>query len=184
MRVGFLDDMRWLEALSGTLRCRRFWVWQIVGAAVYAIPVVVRILTGNVLLPILSWLATPEIYHYVPGNLVEKVLVQAFFPGGAGGVAGEVLVANRDRKAIVGRRKYVARFVGAMVWVGAWSLFQLWGNLQSIFVVGSNQGNLFEYPSVYPLNFVIAAFAIFTPDVLGLLRKGAVKIFLWFKRKE
>ena len=102
-------------------------------------------------------------------------MVQAFFPGGAGGVAGEVLVSNHGGKALVGRRKYLARFGGAMAYTGAWSLFQLWGNMQNVFVVGSAQGNLFEYWMVFPLNFAIAAFAIFTPDVLGLVKKVVVK---------
>ena len=75
--------MRSRGAVISTLRSRRFWVWQVAGAIVYAIPVIVRFATGEVMLPILSLLATPWIDHYVPGNLVEKILVGAFFPGGA-----------------------------------------------------------------------------------------------------
>lgn len=176
--------MNWRSAVARTLRSRRFWVWQVAGAVIYGIPVVVRVFTGSVYLPGLSLLATPWIDHYVPGNLVEKVLVQAFFPGGAGGVAGEVLVSNHDGKALVGKRKYVSRLGGALLWTGAWSLFQLWGNMQNIFVVGSSQGNLFEYPMVYPLNFQIATFSIFTPDALGLLKKGFVKLHRRLKGKE
>src|SRR3990170_2593643 len=159
--------MNWRSVIASTLRSRRFWVWQVAGAVIYGIPAAIRFATGSVYLPVLSWFATPWIDHYVPGNLVEKILVQAFFPGGAGAVAGEVLVVNRDGKALVGRRKYVARLAGALLWTSAWSLFQLWGNMQNIFVVGSDQGNLFEYPMVFPLNFLIASFSIFTPDVLG-----------------
>ena len=69
-------------------RSRRFWLWQIVGGFIYALPVLIRLVTGNVLLPVLSLLATPWVDHYIPGNLVEKILVNAFFPGGAGAVAG------------------------------------------------------------------------------------------------
>ena len=164
--------MKLRTAIAGTLRSRRFWLWQISGAIIYGIPVVVRFATGSVYLPILSLLATPWIDHYVPGNLVEKILVQAFFPGGAGGVAGEILIANRDAVVLVGRRKYLARLGGALLWTAAWSLFQLWGNMQNIFVVGSAQGNLFEYWMVFPLNFLLASFSIFTPDVLNYAKSG------------
>ena len=174
--------MNWRSAIASTLRSRRFWVWQVAGAVIYGIPVLVRVMTGSVYLPVLSLLATPWIDHYVPGNLVEKVLVQAFFPGGAGGVAGEVLVSNHDGKALVGKRKYVVRLAGALAWTGAWSLFQLWGNMQNI--IGSFEGNLFEYPMVFPLNFLIAAFSIFTPDALGLLKKGFAKLYRRLKGKE
>src|SRR3990172_7649645 len=174
--------MNWRSAIASTLRSRRFWVWQVAGAFIYGIPVLVRVMTGSVYLPVLSLLATPWIDHYVPGNLVEKVLVQAFFPGGAGGVAGEVLVSNHDGKALVGKRKYVVRLAGALAWTGAWSLFQLWGNMQNI--IGSFEGNLFEYPMVFPLNFLIAAFSIFTPDALGLLKKGFAKLYRRLKGKE
>lgn len=144
-----------------------------VGAVIYGIPVAIRVVTGNVYLPVLSLLATPWIDHYVPGNLIEKILVQAFFPGGAGGVAGEIIVANHDVKPPTGRRIYIARLSGALLWTGAWSLFQLWGNMQNI--IGSFQGNLFEYPMVFPLNFLIASFSIFTPDVLGFLKREITK---------
>lgn len=166
--------MVWLGAIRGSLRSRRFWLWQVAGAVVYGVPVAVRIATGSVYLPVLSWLATPWIDHYVPGNLVEKILVGAFFPGGAGAVAGEIFWTNRDGKVLMGRKKYFARLGGAFLWTGAWSLFQLWGNKQNI--IGSYGGNLFEYPMVFPLNFLIAAISIFTPDILGLLKKGFVKL--------
>ena len=174
--------MNWRSAIASTLRSRRFWVWQVAGAVIYGIPAAIRFATGSVYLPVLSWFATPWIDHYVPGNLVEKILVQAFFPGGAGGVAGEVLVSNHDGKALVGKRKYVVRLAGALAWTGAWSLFQLWGNMQNI--IGSFEGNLFEYPMVFPLNFLIASFSIFTPDVLGFLKKGFAKLYRRLKGKE
>jgi len=165
--------MSWLSAISNTFLSRRFWIWQIVGAIVYGVPVAVRVWTGNVELPILSLLATPWIDHYVPGNLVEKILVGAFFPGGAGAVGGEIFLLNLDEKALVGRRQYVARLGGMLLWTSAWSLFQFWGNIQNI--TGSYGGNLFEYPMVFPLNFLIASFSIFTPDLLNALKTVIVK---------
>jgi hypothetical protein len=160
--------MKLSQAIAKTLRSKRFWIWQITGATIYAIPVAIRFATGSVYLPILSLLEVPWIDHFVPGNLVEKILVSAFFPGGAGAVAGEILATNRSDKAIVGKSKYLARFGGAMVQTAAWSAFQLWGNLQNI--RGSYGGNIFEYPMVFPLNFLLASFSIFTPDVLGFVK--------------
>ena len=71
------------NAISRSLLNRRFWVWQIVGVLVYATPATIRITTGNIHLPILSMFMVPWVTPYVPGNIVEKVLVNAFFPGGA-----------------------------------------------------------------------------------------------------
>lgn len=158
-----------LTALSNSLHSKRFWIWQIGGAAIYAVPVLIRLVSGNVLLPVLSWFAVPWVDHFIPGNLVEKVLVNAFFPGGAGAVAGEVFFQNLYGQTDTWRGKYGRRLAGALAWVTAWSLFQLWGNMQNI--VGSYGGNLFEYPMVFPLNFLLAALSIFTPDVMGYLKR-------------
>ena len=128
-----------LKALASLFRSKRFWVWQIGGTIIYALPVLIRIATGDVLLPGLSLLAVPWIDHYVPGNLVEKILVNAFFPGGAGAVAGEILYSNLHREGFTRRQKYLARLGGALILVTGWSLFQLWGNLQNI--MGSYGGN-------------------------------------------
>ena len=38
------------RAIASTLHSKRFWVWQISGALIYAIPVLVRLATGNVVL--------------------------------------------------------------------------------------------------------------------------------------
>ena len=171
--------MKLRRAVADTLRSRRFWVWQISGAVIYGIPVAVRFATGSVYLPILSLLATPWIDHYVPGNLIEKILVGAFFPGGAGAVAGEILVTNRSGTALDRRKKYFARLGGALAWTGAWSAFQLWGNLQNI--QGPWEGNIFEYPMVFPLNFLIASLSIFTSDILVCARSGLRRSYHWAK---
>src|SRR3990170_4410595 len=101
------------EAFARTLRSRRFWIWQIGGAVIYAVPVVIRYTTGDVVIPILNF---PGVWigHIIPGNLLEKVLVNAFFPGGAGGVAGDVLVSNRREQPLTRRAKYQARLGGAL----------------------------------------------------------------------
>ncbi len=154
----------YFEAFKKMLRSRRFWVWGICGAAIYAIPATIRIATGSVVLPVLSWAATPWVGMYVPANLVEKILVNAFFPGAAGAVAGEVFFQNAKSKILVGREKYLARLSGALLAVTVWSLIQLSGGLLDI--AGSWGGNLFEYPSVFPLNYLLASLSIFTPTVI------------------
>jgi hypothetical protein len=154
-------------AVARTLKSKRFWVWQICGAIIYAIPAAIRLATGDVNIPVLSLLSNPWVGHWIPGNLAEKILVNAFFPGGAGAVAGEILYLNL-KGTFSRRQKYLARLAGAMLWTTAWSIFQFWGNSQSI--IGSYGGNIFEFPYVFPLNFSLGALSIFTPDVLGFLK--------------
>src|SRR5271157_2282446 len=165
----------YLQAFKNMLRSRRFWVWGICGAVIYAVPAAIRIATGSVILPVLSLAATPWIGMYVPANLVEKILVNAFFPGAAGAVAGEIFYSNAKSKVLVGREKYLARLSGALLAVTVWSLIQLSGGLLD--VAGSWGGNLFEYPSVFPLNYLLASPLIFTPTIIGFLKKKIAYAF-------
>ncbi|HEX7483419.1 MAG TPA: hypothetical protein VF350_08120, partial [Candidatus Bathyarchaeia archaeon] len=142
-----------LRAIASTLRSRRFWIWQLGSVLIYSIPATIRIVTGNIHLPILSMFMVPWVTPYVPGNIVEKVLVNAFFPGGAGAVAGEILYSKVHSENLSGRQKYLARLGGAWLWTTGWSLFQFWGYMQN--VTGSYGGNLFESPLVFPLNFLL-----------------------------
>ena len=156
--------MKLSEAFARTLRSRRFRVWQIGGAVIYAIPVVIRYATGDVVIPILNF---PGVWigHLIPGNLLEKVLVNAFFPGGAGGVAGELFASSRKGEVLVGRAKYLARLGGALGQTVVWSAFQFLGYF--LLIAGPNgDGNLFESVFVFPINFVLASLSIFTPDVV------------------
>jgi hypothetical protein len=156
------------------------WVWEICGAAIYAVPVAIRLVTGSVVLPVLSLVATPWNGYYIPPNLIEKIIVNAFFPGGAGAVAGEIFFSSAKSKILVGREKYVARLYGALSETAAWSLIQFSGGLLNI--AGPWGGNLFEYPSVYPLNFLLASLSIFTPTVLGFLKNRIVNAYHGLKR--
>ncbi|MGE5574909.1 MAG: hypothetical protein ACM3UL_02125 [Ignavibacteria bacterium] len=156
------------RALASTLRSRRFWLWQIGGALIYSVPATIRLATGNIHLPILSAFMPPWRTPFVPGNIVEKVLVNAFFPGGAGAVAGEVFHTKHTSHQLSRKQKYLARLGGALIETSVWSLIQFVGYVQNI--NGSYGGNLFESPYVFPLNFTFAALAIFTPDVIGFLR--------------
>jgi hypothetical protein len=110
---------------------------------------------------------------FIPGNLVEKIFVNAFFPGGAGAVAGEIFFTNAKSKMLLGREKYAARLYGALLAVTVWTLIQLSGSVLRI--AGPWGGNLFEYPTVYPINFLLASLSIFTPTVILFLRNKIVK---------
>ena len=162
----------YLQAFKKMLRSRRFWVWGICGAVIYAVPAAIRIATGSDVLPVLSLVATPWVGYYIPPNLVEKIFVNAFFPGGAGAVAGEIFFSNVKSKSLAGREKYVARLCGALLAVTIWSLIQLSGGLLDI--AGSWGGNLFEYPSVFPLNYLLASLSIFTPTILCFFKNKFV----------
>lgn len=170
------------KAVVRTLKTRRFWIWQMAGVIIYGIPAAIRFVTGSVYLSLLSLLATPWIDHYVPANLVEKILVNAFFPGGAGAVAGEILFSNLAEIAPAERQKYFARLGGALAQTAAWSAFQFWGNLQNI--MGPYGSNIFEYPTIYPLNFLLASFSIFTPDVVNYAKLGATRVYRRFSRRD
>lgn len=158
--------MSWC-ALANTLSSKRFWAWQIGGAIIYLIPALIRLTSGNVALPVLSLFEIQWIGHWIPGNLVEKILINAFFPGAAGAMAGEIFLSNIKGSAQNSKEKHLRRLTGALLWVTTWTLFQWWGNLQSI--IASYGGNLFEYPSVYPLNFALASMSIFTPDIIDYI---------------
>jgi len=160
--------MKLRRAIGATLRSKRFWVWEVGGAILYGIPVAIRFITKSVYIPILS-LPGFWISHYIPGNLVEKILINAFFPGGAGGVAGETLVSNYKGEAIRGKTKYLARLGGALAQTSAWSAFQYWGYF--LWISGPHgSGNLFEHLIVFPLNFLLASLSIFTPDVVNFAK--------------
>jgi hypothetical protein len=168
--------MKLRDAVVATLRSRRFWVWELAGAVIYAIPVVIRYATGVVEIPFLNFPGF-WIWHLIPGNMLEKVLVNAFFPGGAGGIAGEVFANNYRNEVVTGRRKYLARLEGALGQTIVWSMFQFWGYLLLIPGPSASEGsNLFESVFVFPINFVLAALSIFTPDVVELVKRGITRV--------
>lgn len=165
--------MKLADAFVAMLRSRRFWTWQLFGAFVYMIPVLIRYGTGSNDIPILNF---PGIWvdHFIPGNLLEKALVNAFFPGGAGAIAGEVFLTYRREETLLGRTKYLARLGGALTQTALWSLFQYWG--YSLMISGPGGGwNLFEHPVVFPINFVLASLSIFTPTVVYFIGRGIVR---------
>jgi len=171
--------MGFSRALANTLKSRRFWIWQIAGVVVYGMPVVYRFATKSVAIPILNF---PGFWidHYIPGNMLEKILVNAFFPGGAGGVTGEILVSNYRNVAIKGKSKYLSRLGGALFQTTLWSAFQYWGYSLMIlgpWSIGGGWGNIFEHWLVFPFNFTLAAFSIFTPDVVYFAKSKLAKAY-------
>ena len=165
--------MSLFNAAKATFRSRRFWIWQVAGVIIYGIPAAIRFATGNVAIPILNfpgfWIG-----HYIPGNFVEKLLVNSFFPGGAGGIAGEVFYNNYRGIEARGRTKLIHRLVGAFAWTGAWSVFQFIG--YSFYINGPYGSNIFEYVGVYPINFTLAALSVFTPDILNFIKSKIVRM--------
>jgi hypothetical protein len=175
-RLFSLEAMRLRKAIVATLKSRRFWIWQLCGVIIYAVPVVIRYATGDVEIPILNFPGF-WIWHLIPGNLLEKVLVNAFFPGGAGAITGEVFFNAYGGESVVGWKKYRFRLVGALGQTALWSAFQLWGYFLLIPGPGRGEGsNLFESIFVFPINFVLAALSIFTPDVVGFVKRGIVRL--------
>ncbi|MCJ7763024.1 hypothetical protein MUP38_06185 [Candidatus Bathyarchaeota archaeon] len=159
--------MKLHKAAVATLRSKRFWWWELGGAVIYGIPVAIRFITKSVSIPFLNF---PGFWvgHFIPGNFVEKILVNAFFPGGAGGVAGEIFASNRKGEAVKGKAKYLHRLGGALLQTAVWSAFQYFG--YSLSLMGPYGSNIFESIFVFPINFVLAAFSIFTPDVVGFIK--------------
>jgi hypothetical protein len=145
-------------------------------------PAAIRLATGSVYLPVLGLFDVPWIGYFIPGNLVEKILVNAFFPGAAGAIAGELLFSNMHGSIFSRRQKYLARLKGALLWTAIWSLFQFWGNMQNI--AGPWGGNIFEYPMIYPLNFLLASLSIFTPTIVGFAKTKIINFYLSLKHKN
>jgi hypothetical protein len=157
------------RAVVALLKSKRFWLWEIVGIIIYAIPAAIRFSTGRVTIPFLNY-PGHWIGMFIPGNLLEKVIVNAFFPGGAGAVAGEVFVSQYLGSALGRKQLYLSRLAGAWTQTGIWSAFQFFG--YTLFIMGPYGSNIFEHPVVFPINFVLATFSIFTPTVVGLLKLG------------
>ncbi len=165
--------MNFRKATIATMRSKRFWLWEVSGAVLYSVPVAIRFATRTVIIPMLNfpgfWIG-----HIIPGNFLEKLLINAFFPGGAGGIAGETFVSNYKSEAVKGKIKYISRLSGAFLQTTVWSMFQYWG--YSLAIRMPYGGNIFESPLVFPINFALAAFSIFTPDILNFAKSPLKKL--------
>jgi hypothetical protein len=162
-------------AFVAMLKSKRFWMWAAAGIIIYLIPVAIRYATGSIIIPFLNWPGY-WIDHFIPGNLAEKILVNMFFPGAAGAIAGEVFMGYHVKQALTVKAKYLSRLAGAMLFVSAWSLFQFWGYHLAIYMSFSPGSNLFESYFVYPLNYAIATCSIFTPTIIYSIKNLVQKI--------
>jgi hypothetical protein len=128
----------------------------------------IRYGTGRNDIPILNF---PGFWidHIIPGNMLEKVLVNAFFPGGAGAIAGEIFMINYSGEVVSGKRLYLARLGGALLQTTLWTLFQFFGYF--LLIPGPGGGwNLFESVFVYPINYVLASLSVFTPTIVYFVK--------------
>ncbi len=161
------------SAVLATITSRRVWIWEISGAIIYLIPVAIRFATGSIAIPILNfpgfWIG-----NFIPGNLLEKILVNAFFPGGAGGIAGETFFNKYKNKELKGKSKYPSRLAGALLQTAIWTAFQYAG--YNLMINGPYGSNIFEFATVFPINFTLATFSIFTPDVTNFAKTKLVAI--------
>ena len=161
------------SAALATITSGRVWLWEIAGTIIYLIPVTIRFATKSVAIPILNfpgfWIG-----YFIPGNLLEKFLVNAFFPGGAGGIVGEIFVSKYKKKTLKGKAKYLSRLAGALLQTGAWTTFQYLG--YNLMISGPYGSNIFEFASVFPINFTLAVFSIFTPDVTNFAKAKLITI--------
>lgn len=158
-------------AVVRTLKSKRFWLWQISGAVLYGVPAAIRFTTGTYYIPILSWPGY-WIYHFIPGNLIEKFFINAFFPGGAGAVAGEIFVSNYRGVTLRRKTRYGARLAGALLQTAVWSTIQYFG--YSLMWIGPFGGNIFEPWYVFPFNFFLGCLSIFTPDIVAFFKRKLV----------
>jgi hypothetical protein len=173
--------MKFRTAIAKTLKSKRFWKWELGGAILYSIPAAVRFITKNPIIPILN-LPGFWIDHYIPGNFVEKILVNSFFPGGAGGVAGEVFFGNYKDEVVKRKTRYLARLGGALVQTAVWSIVQFLGYYQGIMTPYG--GNIFEHAVVFPFNFTLASLSIFTPDVVNFVKSKMKNAYRKLSKSE
>jgi hypothetical protein len=164
--------MNWKSTAVKTIKSRRVWRWELAGIIIYALPVTYRFATQSVAIPFLDF-PGHWIGYWIPGNLLEKILVNAFFPGGAGAILGETFFATHKNAPLKGKSKYLPRLAGALFQQSLWSSFQYLGYELMIAPFGFN---IFESALLLPLNFTLASLSIFTPDVVNLLGQGIKKL--------
>ncbi|MEM5805514.1 MAG: hypothetical protein QW156_03320 [Candidatus Aenigmatarchaeota archaeon] len=167
--------MKLKDALYETIKSKRVWKWELGSTILYGIPAAIHFIRRDPLIPILNapyWSPSP----YIPSNLVEKIIVNAFFPGGAGGVVGETFFSKYKGKKLTGKTKYLGRLTGALLQYAGWTAFQYIGYLQRI--IGPHGENIFEPPEILPFNLLLATASIFTPDVVEYAKSKIEAYFI------
>jgi hypothetical protein len=165
------------KALYETVKDPGVLKWELGSTALYATPATIRFITKNPVIPVLNFPGSSP-SPYLPPNLVEKLVVNSFFPGGAGGVAGEIFFSKYMNKPLHGKAKYLSRLTGSLTQYVGWTSIQYLGYLQNI--IGPHGENIFEPPEItLGFNLLMAAASIFTPDVLKYIKSKLVKYLNW-----
>lgn len=140
--------------------------WLVGGVSVYAAPALFRAVTKITEI-------FPHFYElpwYLPPNIIEKGIVNSFFPGATASVViGDTkwkpyrsFIKSLSKK--IGLEKYekfVGRFTGAAIGTTLWTAFQAAGYVQDY--LWPHGGNAFEDPSVYPFNIAIGLASTLVP---------------------
>lgn len=132
---------------------RRLFKWEVVGAAAYAIPIAIRSITKQ------AYIGLPTIESYnvfgmlTPTNLVEKAIINSLYPGGAGAVAGEILIPKILRRELGSMGLHLTRMVGAGLQTLGHTLIQYYLNNQRFLWP---HGEPPETSGIYPFNFLWA----------------------------
>jgi hypothetical protein len=176
-------------AITTTLKSKRFWTWTIAGIIIYLIPVAIRYATGSIIIPFLNWPGY-WIDHFIPGNLLEKIIVNMFFPGATGAITSEIFIKKyhthqkQPLQTTTNKTLYLSRLSGALLFVTAWSLFQYIGYQLNIYMSFSPGSNLFESYYVYPINYIIATCSILTPTIIHTIKKLIQKTTTHFSKHK
>jgi len=175
-----VEKIRVLNAVSETVKSKRIWAWELCSAAIYGAPALVRFTTRSPDIPILN-----EPGYSIAGsppNLIEHLITNPFFPGGAGAMVGETFFRNYTCRKLTGKAKYLSRLGGALIQYGVWTGIQYLGYLQER--IGPHGENIFDPPEKIPYTLGIAVLSIFTPDAVSYARKGMQAINRRFGNKE
>ncbi|MBI4010450.1 MAG: hypothetical protein HY361_04685 [Candidatus Aenigmarchaeota archaeon] len=172
--------MRVLNAISEAVKSKRIWAWELGSFVLHVAPALVRFATKNPVIPILN-----EPGYSIAGsppNLVEHLITNPFFPGGAGAVVGETLVSNYTGRKLAGKSKYLARLGGALLQYGVWTGIQYLGYLQD--KIGPHGENIFDPPEKIPYTLGLTVLSVFTPDVVDYANKGIQSLYRRVRAKN
>ena len=145
------------------------------GAVIYAVPAAIRIATGSVILPVLSFVRRRGLACSFLGTWLRRFWLTLFSQ-----VVRVLLLVKSffqvpNLKSLWDEKCMLPDCMGLCSAVAVSSLIQLSGGILGI--AGSWGGNLFEYPSVFPLNFLLASLSIFTPTILSFFKNKIAGLY-------
>lgn len=150
--------------------------WIVIGAILYLLPVLYRLVTTNSVVPILDM--TLFLRHsdsqILPVNL-ETLGLMFLIPGAVGAVVGTTFLEHIFNRRFVGLEKYLARIFGSMVFAFGWTAIQFFG---FIFLnpVGPWGNSLWSSPDAYARNLLVAlTIAPLVPYVIEFVFRFSMK---------